>query len=182
MKTLFLLLTCVGVCLAGNIVLNPSFEDGTAWSASGWVFPFSFAAHTGSNSAATGCFGPIDPATGCFLEQTLSTIPGQSYDLRFWVFETGGPTSEVLVQWDGATVLDILNPNNNARDWLELTVPGLPASTASTVLKIFGRQDPAGLAVDDVVVDAAVPEPATFGLACLALAAFTALRRRRRIV
>jgi hypothetical protein len=185
MKNLWLCIAFSAVCSATNIVQNPGFESGTAnWTFSGWNTTSS-PVHSGTQSADTGCVGSacVVPGSGAFISQSLGTVTGQNYDLSFWVTESGGPTSEILVRWNGSTVADILNPNNNgANNWRQLSFTNLAATSTSTLLEVYGRQDPAGIYVDDFIVDSSVastvPEPGTFLLAGLALAAVSTLRRR----
>jgi hypothetical protein len=180
-KALVLILLAAAACYGANIVQNPGFETGdfTDWSAYGWG-PANYTAHSGSWSAGTGCVGTV---WGCYVSQTLATVPGIEYDFSVWVQESAGPTSELAVQWGGVTVLDVVNPANNTwpSTWVRLTVPSLLATGSSTELTIYGRQDPAGIYIDDIAVepvDGAVPEPATVGFVTAGLIAL-ALRRRK---
>jgi hypothetical protein len=119
----------------------------------------------------------------CFVSQSLTTVPGVAYDFSVWVQENGGPTSELLIQWGGVTVADFLNPANYTYPgtWVQLTVPSLLATDVATDLTIYGRQDPAAIFIDDVVVDPSnggVPEPATAGFAAAGLIALALVRRK----
>ena len=180
-KPLVLALLAVAACY-GNIVQNPGFETGdfTNWSVYGWSTT-SETAHSGSWSAVTGCVGtPLS----CYVSQILTTVPSISYDFSVWVQEDGGPTSELMIQWGGVTVADFLNPANNTYPdtWVQLTVSSLLATGGATELRIYGRQDPANILIDDVVVNpesgGGVPEPATAGFAAAGLVALALVRRK----
>src|SRR4051794_11135379 len=83
---------------SANIVADPGFElkNGSWTSAVFDIGNFAFA-HTGVNSAETGCSVHSCVSTldeGAYIQQTLATTAGQSYDLSFFVGEAGGPVSE----------------------------------------------------------------------------------------
>jgi hypothetical protein len=125
----------------------------------------------------------MDPVSGAYFRQPLTTVAGQNYTLTFWMTENGGPNSEMAVYWNGSLVQDIANPNNNGGQagWLQFTFNNLLATSTSTVLQINARQEPAGIFFDDFSVDvtgSAVPEPATFGICGLGLV-LLAIRLRR---
>ncbi len=187
---------------ASNIVLNSSFEDGDT----PWVFgydwinnPYGYLglARTGDWAATTGCVGEAC-LTADALAQTLATTPGAYYDLNFWVAESWveGP-SALRVIWDGTEVATLVNPANNTCvydyendlydcDWIQFSFNNLLASGSSTLLELFGRNDPDYLYVDDVSVTLSeavinpVPEPATVLLVTLGLGGVLMSRHRRR--
>ncbi|HXP88560.1 MAG TPA: PEP-CTERM sorting domain-containing protein [Bryobacteraceae bacterium] len=179
-------------CQAGNIVTNPSFTSGTT----GWTFGSNFAVgtpgHSGPDSAQTGCTSHAsvsDPT--CEISQILTTTPGATYFLSFFVTEDDGPTSEMVIDWDGTQVADVLNPNNcvgcggaSFSPWLQFTFNNLVASTGSTNLQIFGRDDPSAIFFTDFVVDLqgapGVPEPTSFYLLGVGLAVLCWIGGRRR--
>lgn len=180
---------------AANIVSNGDFSNG----ATGWVFSgFGIYNSNGGSAAATGCVGSGCTSTlgsGAFIRQTLSTVANATYQLSFLVGENAGPTSGLSVFWNGQNVLNQLNPANNTLTYNGLTdsyngtyrlitVGNLLASSSSTNLEIHGRQDPAGLFLDNISVDTvtgAVPEPATWALMILGMGAVGfAMRRAKR--
>ena len=168
---------------AGNIVLNPGFESGLLnWTLDNNSTPWFIDTnpHTGNFDIANQCVGSIcvDPVRGSFFYQDLATVAGQTYDLSFWAFFEGAP-DEVKVTWGGVTALDIVNPAVPNDVYAKYSTTDLLATTSSTRLEFFGRQDPnQDLGVDDISVTAN-PEPSTFALIGVALLIAAASRWRR---
>ena len=92
-------------------------------------------------------------------------MPGNTYVLSFWIQNVSPNSSpaELAVTWGGTVVLDLADPlgstNNYPQQLLPANAPGytqftvtVQASSASTVLAFYGRQDPAWFAIDDVSV------------------------------
>jgi len=143
-----------------NIVENPGFESGTlgAWSFVDFALT-SAVAHTGTYSAYTGCYGSSCVSTlnsGAYIQQSLSTTAGQTYDLSFFLSENGGPPSAFSVFWNGAQIADVINPaNNSLPGWVEYSYSGLlatgtsnrttgarPAGSGGNILRrLFGKPD-----------------------------------------
>jgi hypothetical protein len=98
----------------------------------------------------------------------LNTTIGARYDLSFWAFFEG-PTDEIKVTWGDSTApvtsaitaIDILNPVVPNDVYNQYSVTGLLATSTTTRLQFFGRQDPnLNLGVDDISV-VQNPEPST---------------------
>lgn len=129
----------------------------------------------------TGCVGHNCVATqgsGSFNSETIATDPSQTYTVDFFVSESGGPTSEFSLFWDGQLVADVVNPANYANN-VEFTYTDLTASSDATVLEIHGRQDPGGINFNNFTVTASdVPEPASLGILGAGLIGLYRARRR----
>lgn len=168
---------------AGNIVLNPSFDSGLAfWTVnnnlSPW-FPDSFG-HFGNNNIESICGGSgcLSPVTGAFFYQDLPTVAGATYNLSFWAFfEQGTPAeiNEIKVTWGGVTALDIVNPPVPDDTYFQYSASNLLATSNTTRLEFFGREDTDLQGLTDISVTA--PEPSTLLLISVALAIGAGLRR-----
>jgi hypothetical protein len=204
----FLVLAAAAFGGSINIVQNGGFETGdfTGWTInqlSEETWRISGDPHTGTWGASTGCVGPDcitgEPTSQNSLSQMLSTNAGDSYALSFFYdpgrVETGSGISELLVQWGGTTVADLLidgtillvrsdiSTITPAPGYNIYTVSGLMATSTSTQLTFLGRQDPSFSLLDDIVVTdnsaAAAPEPSSYALAAggLLVLAIAAVRR-----
>lgn len=187
-----LVLTCVA---SAELVVNGGFEthDLTGWTTAGDTthifvcgtgaaylcnqlggFQQSGAPHSGDNALA---FGP-DP-TGS-IQQTLSTIPGFSYNLSFWVencvdYADCLPNS-LTVSWGGTNIYS--QSNLNSFGWTEFTLNNLQASSSNTVLQFSGNNVGSFFLIDDIgVVEA--PEPAGILLMGGGLAGAASFVRRK---
>jgi hypothetical protein len=168
---------------AGNIVVNPSFELGlSGWTLSaGNPAPWFITSrpHSGSLDIESPCAGGLclDPVSGAFFYQDLPTLIGQTYNLSFFAFFEGAP-DEIKVTWGGVTALDILNPAVPDDVYAQYSTTNLLATSSTTRLEFFGRQDPnQALGVDDIAVT--TPEPSTLLLFGVALLILAGLRWRR---
>ena len=168
---------------ATNIVQDPGFEGATLspWTSNGFNL-LSGVAHSGSQYVSdTSCaFGCSDS-----ISQILSTAPGSTYTLSFFAYTTDANTATpvVSVDWNGLAVFSQVIPTVITPQWLQYTVSGLTANSASTSLQ-FGIVPAAHLQLDDVSVTAspvaAVPEPDTWVLLAAGLSATGVAVRRRR--
>jgi hypothetical protein len=171
--------------MATNIVVNPGFEQGLAgWHVNNNSTPWFIDTipHSGNLEIASPCAGAacLDPTNGAFFYQDLPTVIGQTYSLSFWAFFEG-PTDEIKVTWGGVTALDILNPAVPNDVYAQYSVSNsLLASSGTTRLEFFGRQDPnLNLGVDDIAVTA--PEPSTVLLISVAFLLLAGSRWRARV-
>lgn len=198
----FAALFVVGAAGAASAqVLNGGFEAGTtSWTTGSWgtAGPPS---HTGAGSAVTGCVGPgcLDATTGATLSQTVAVTPGASYTLTFWyrtsgaldapvelqaLWSNGAPTNGGAGTCSGSCVYGTTTPTATFVQVSQTVVATGPNMT----ITFLGRNDPAGIYVDDVSLALLAP-PATiptlsewamilFGLMLAGFAALTVLRRR----
>jgi RHS repeat-associated protein len=190
-----LLLAFHASCLmASNITVNSGFETGdfTGWIASGWFIDTS-TPNTGVYDASTGCGGaictsPADP-NAAYIYQDVTTVPGATYNLAFFYDSGDLPTqgTELLVQWGDpsatslATVADFVNVDTSGA---YVSFAGTVLATSATSrLEFFGRQDLAEYFVDDISLapqSSQVPEPGSFALVVGVVLGF-ALRRLARL-
>ncbi len=170
-----------GWTVTGNdvIVIDANYSE------SGLVFN----ANSGSNSIDLTGAGNTGPADG--ITQTVATVAGTSYNVSFFVGNaspTGGNASSytqpssVALTLNGGPVSTFTNPTDTpfGINWLKYnfqyiaTGPTTLAFTNATV-----GDNMAGL--DDISVEATVPEPATWAL-LIAGFAMTGVAMRRRAV
>jgi len=189
---------------SANIVVDGSFEtfgEEGAWQTESWS-RYTRGTQDGGFSAGTGC--AIGSNFSCTLSQTLATVAGQRYDLSFWLYADGvvdGNGNIVsnfdngLRVWFGDEIVQtIINfPTTNTSGSFNpggpstlITISNILATSASTVLQFAGYHNPAGIYLDNVVVEAVpgeepgeVPEPGTLSLLGLAMGGLALARRRR---
>ena len=192
-----------GTVSAANIVNNPGFETGdfTGWTThictGACTFQAFFVAsgvgQASTFAADTACVGVacLDPITGDWLSQVLTTTAATSYTFSFWTnpgTSANSPTVEADVYWNGVQVGGFVN---EPAGYSQFTISGLVATGSTSVLEITARHDPADLFIDNICVSstgdcgavvAGVPEPFSFALTGFGLAAVGFARFRRRKV
>ncbi len=145
-----------GVAAGGNLIANGGFEGGlTGWSLTGDLSYSGLRtniAHTGSNSVAFGTTGGTSR-----LAQTFATVPGESYQLEFWLRTLGGPQSNFEALWGGTTLVALADSPSQPFTRYSFTVT---ASGSSTTLAFDGRHVPSYWFLDDVTLTTATAGPA----------------------
>jgi hypothetical protein len=136
------------------LLQNGGFEFGdfTGWTTSGNFEFCSVSTNTMYLHAGFygGQFGPS--VTLGYLSQTMATIPGQAYLIKFMLGNPRPPTNtEFSVSWNGAKLMDVTNLS--LIGWVPYEMLVTATGTNSTVQFGF-RDDPSYLGLDDVSVSA----------------------------
>jgi choice-of-anchor C domain-containing protein len=188
---LVLLLACVGT-VSANLVQNGEFESPIAASPWSTLFPGNgltgWTIETGSIDLINGYWQPhagaqsVDLAgnSPARISQTITTVPGASYDLSFWI--AGNPDMQgqkVLgVYWDGAELSPAITFDSSGKThqnmgWELVTISGLTATKTTTEIAFEHKapEGPCGVALDDISVDptGVIPAPEFPGIALPAL-------------
>ena len=159
-----------------NLVVNGGFESGLAgWSVSGFFAEgFDYGIDGEAHSGDSAFYGGALESLG-LLSHSIATLPGETYQLSLWLLSDGFLPNQFQVLVDGVLALSLTDV---------LVSPYVPirlsfvASNSSTALDFGFRNDSGLLHVDDIMVNLAVPEPATASLLGLGAAMVLLLRRR----
>jgi hypothetical protein len=167
--------TVVGVGPDSVSLISTSFmQSGVTFQAQDGQQWIDLAGHL-SNSQSSG------------VTQTIATTPGL-YEISFWVGSADDnvndfffPSTVHLSINDGPRV-PFTNPTAppNMLNWQQFVVP-VVAVGASTKITFYngGASNNFLSALDHVVFESVVPEPATFALIAVGISAFAGVRRRR---
>jgi hypothetical protein len=169
-----------GSARAATLLTNGGFETGnfTGWVQTGDT-TFNGVQCPGTSSVVHGgnCsafFGPVADTGG--IRQTLTTIPGASYIVDFWLQPDGGTTSTFSASFGGTTLVSLNNPP--ASPFREFSFD-VTATGTSTILAFNFRDDSGFMNLDDVSVTQ-TPLPAALPLFAGGLGVMGLLARRRK--
>ncbi len=111
------------------------------------------------------------------IAQTVETVPGQRYDLSFWLRTTGNAppfccASEMRVQWNGTVVMAL--PTIQPSTMYVLYTLSLLAIDTTSTLRLGAMNLTGATIIDDVSLEPSAvpihtPEPAAFGLLAFGL-------------
>jgi len=138
--------------LANNLLENPGFETGNF---SGWTLSGSMAFEGVSTNFASlpesGRYSAFFGAVGSYniISQDIATTPGDTYNLTFWLDDSGGPFADAYLNWGSTTALNITPTGRFG--WMELGVDEVATGT-STVVSFGFDQDPSYFNLDDTSV------------------------------
>ena len=175
-------------CGAANasLVSNGGFETGdfTGWTVTGPnVLNTNYGISTNTPEDGVYCAWFSGGAAGLtYLSQSFATVPGQLYDVSVWISYTQrtATTNELQFLWGGIMETDGHAPSSVP--WTSLSNQFAATSSSTTITLGFqslgSTGQPAGwFAIDDVDVEAAVPEPQAMLLCGLGLGLLGLLRR-----
>jgi hypothetical protein len=168
--------------IAENLVVNCGFETGdfTGWDTTPAethsLFGVNGNPHTGDNAAF---FGATAPPFADSISQLVPTIPGETYNLAFWLANEGGPENQFVATFGDITLSSLTDVP--AFPYTEF-VNDIVAFSDFTLLTFSAYQVPSFFTLDDISVLEAIPEPAPLGLLGGAiLATAIVLRQRKRL-
>jgi hypothetical protein len=170
----FLLLTALVLASstmgsAQNIVANYNFTGTAPWATTQTSdnYPWGW----GDGFASTGCVGSScitgGPGQLADLFQDLTTVDGATYTLSFLYNSGSGATTELEALFGSTVAIDLVNQDGS---YVTYNIPGLVATSSTTVLDFLGRQDPGFNYLTDVsVVETAPPSVPEGGVSLLYL-------------
>jgi hypothetical protein len=154
---------------ADNLITNGSFETGdfTGWSLTGnfgssQVVSGPFYAYSGAedgNFYAALNTGSGDGASKGNVATKWNVAQGTQADVGFWLNGVGDPNSNISVYINGTLMLS-LNDLNTGGTWTEFSVIA-PEQTGTNTIAFTFQDDPGFMALDNVSVSPATPEPSS---------------------
>ena len=162
---------------AANIVTNGSFETGdfTGWNIAATSCGSDFGITTNPADAESGTYAAFFngscPGSYDSFQQAEPTVAGQNYAVMFWIETQGSGPRDLIVDWNGAPILNLSGAGTGAYTLYKFTEP---TTSSSTVLEFQGYNTNAIADFVDNVSVSEVDEPsATFllsmglGLLCI---------------
>jgi hypothetical protein len=176
-----------------NIVINGSFETPSVAPGSaefsgaipGWTLAsgpsFEIQNNFNGNAFSGMQNAELDSEGNSVIYQDLTTTPGNYVFSFAYSARPNWEENTIQVFWNGA-LLDTLNASGTGLTNTSWTVHSYNVNAIGTSARIqfaaAGTSDSLGGYVDDVNVNAAVPEPASAGVCLAALAALLGYRRK----
>jgi hypothetical protein len=189
-SAMFRLASYVGIILAFCILATPSFAeelianggfetgDFTGWTT--YYTPSGSDMYVGSNYPHSGLHQALFAASGQYddsIMQSLTTVPGQSYKIDFWLAHPYTDSSnEFVAIWDAIPLLSFTPASYFG--YTKYTFTKVATGT-TTILQFAGRDAPAYFYLDDVSVQP-IPEPSTLVLLTMGVFGFLALVIRKQ--
>jgi hypothetical protein len=177
-----LIMATIAFMMAGaanaNLVTNEGFETGDT---SGWIeigttpsslYVADFNPHSGIYHVTTGYSEGFQ-----FITQNITTTPGQSYTVGFWL--SNGDASynnEFVARWDGVTKISLSNLEYNSPDYTYYNYTAVATGNSTTIAFGFGY-NPGWFDFDDVSMNA-VPIPGAIWLLGSGLVGLIGVRRK----
>jgi hypothetical protein len=152
-----------------NLVSDPGFENGmTGWTTNpshAWVASTQdvmFGSFDAANGSGTGdCGGAnscLNPTTGAYLYQDLTTTVGQDYTVGFEYYFSGTSGLQELDAYFGGVEIATISVTSNVPEWISFSTDIVAASVTSRLNFVEGN-DPAVTYLDNVSVTASTPTP-----------------------
>jgi len=140
--------------LGQNLVVNGGFETGdlTGWTQGGDLSQTYYDQattvnpHSGNYALEIGAIGDEYE-----VYQNITTVPGETYQIQFWLANGGAPPDNFTASFGSTTLLHL--DGVSAQGYTEYTYD-IAATSSSTELLFEARQDPSFWYLDDVSVEA----------------------------
>lgn len=186
-------LAFAGPVTPANLLINGSFEADVQ-AAGTFSNPANLTGWTGGahgielrdNVSGTAYDGnnfiELDTTANSSMSQNFSTTVGQTYLLSFFYEQRPnnlGAASDGI-SWSAGNMSDVAFGQDTITSWTQVNTSFVATgSTTTLTFKALGTSDSIGTSLDAVSVVSAVPEPASYQLALLGLAACAVAARRR---